>query len=101
MTSDDVFTLETLPKSLIVLGGGYIAIEMAQIMQALGVKTTLLVRDVPLRQVDIEIVDLLVENMKKLGLDLRLKAPFNKVTKDAESGHLRVHLEDGTFIEAE
>ena len=40
MNSDDIFDLEELPKSMIVLGGGYIGIEMAQIMQAFGVKTT-------------------------------------------------------------
>lgn len=47
--SDDIFTMEKLPKSMVVIGGGYIAIEMAQIMQAFGVKTTLVVRDIPLR----------------------------------------------------
>jgi len=40
MNSDDLFALEELPESMIVLGGGYIGVEMAQIMQALGVKTT-------------------------------------------------------------
>jgi|TARA_B110000285_G_C14777479_1_gene446897 glutathione reductase (NADPH) len=43
-SSDDIFTMERLPKSMIVIGGGYIGVEMAQIVQALGVKTTLLVR---------------------------------------------------------
>jgi glutathione reductase (NADPH) len=37
MNSDDIFKLEELPKSMIVLGGGYIGVEMAQIMHALGV----------------------------------------------------------------
>ena len=37
MNSDDVFTMTELPKSMIVLGGGYIATEMAQIMNGLGV----------------------------------------------------------------
>ena len=97
MVSDDVFALETLPASLVVLGGGYIAVEMAQIMQAFGVKTTLVVRDVPLRHVDAEVVDLLVENMRKLGLEVRLKAPFEKVTRE-ENGILTVHLEDGSTI---
>ena len=80
MSSDDIFTMEELPQSMVVIGGGYIGIEMAQIMQALGVKTTLLVRDIPLRQVDKEIVDLLIENMKKLDLDVRLKTKMVKVT---------------------
>lgn len=37
---------------MVVIGGGYIAIEMAQIMNAFGVKITLLVRDIVLRHVD-------------------------------------------------
>ncbi len=45
INSDHIFTMEELPKSMIVLGGGYIAIEMAQIMEAFGVKTTLLARN--------------------------------------------------------
>jgi pyruvate/2-oxoglutarate dehydrogenase complex dihydrolipoamide dehydrogenase (E3) component len=49
-------------------------------MQAFGVKTTLLVRDIPLRHVDREIVDLLVANMEKLDLDVKLKTPFTKVS---------------------
>ena len=39
-TSDDVFTMEELPESIVVLGGGYIGVEMSQIFQGLGVKTT-------------------------------------------------------------
>jgi len=37
--------MEELPKSIVVLGGGYIALEMAQILCALGVKTTVLARN--------------------------------------------------------
>jgi len=43
-SSDNIFSMEELPKSIVVLGGGYIGVEMGQIMQALGVKTTLVVR---------------------------------------------------------
>ena len=68
-------------------------------MQAFGVKTSLVVRDVPLRHVDSEVVDLMVENMTKLGLDVRLKSPFDKVTQSDDG--LCVHLRDGTTIIAE
>ena len=44
-SSDNIFSMEEIPKSMIVIGGGYIGVEMAQIMQALGCKTTLLVRN--------------------------------------------------------
>jgi glutathione reductase (NADPH) len=62
-------------------------------MNGLGVKTTLLVRDVPLRFVDQEVVSHLIENIAKLGIDVRLKAPFKNVTKE-DNGQLRVHLKD-------
>jgi glutathione reductase (NADPH) len=67
-------------------------------MNAFGVKTSLIIRDVPLRHVDSEVVDLLVESMKKLGLDIRLHTPFTKVTKDESTGELTVHLSDGSHI---
>jgi len=37
MTSDDIFAMEKLPKSMIVIGGGYIGTEMANIMSAFGI----------------------------------------------------------------
>lgn len=42
--SDDVFRLETLPRSIVVLGAGYVALELASVFAALGVKTKVLVR---------------------------------------------------------
>lgn len=64
--------MEHLPKSIVIIGGGYIGTEMAGIMASFGVKTTLLVRDMLLARVDQEIVDVLIENMKKHKIDVRL-----------------------------
>ena len=44
MNSDKIFELDKLPESMVVLGGGYIGVEMAQIMQGFGVKVTLIAR---------------------------------------------------------
>jgi pyruvate/2-oxoglutarate dehydrogenase complex dihydrolipoamide dehydrogenase (E3) component len=44
--------MEKLPKSIVIIGGGYIGTEMAGIMGSFGVKTTLLVRDMLLARVD-------------------------------------------------
>jgi glutathione reductase (NADPH) len=52
MNSDDFFTMTELPESMAVIGGGYIGVELAQIMQALGVKVTLIVRSQILRFLD-------------------------------------------------
>lgn len=83
-----------------VLGGGYIGIEMAQIMQALGVKTTLLARNKFLNHVDQDIIEVLIDCMGKLGLDARTKTPFTGVSK-LENGLLRVSLADGGHVDVE
>eukprot|EP00347_Sterkiella_histriomuscorum_P010522 403375964 len=100
-SSDDVFAANELPKEIIVIGGGYIAVEMSQIMQAFGVKTTLLVRETVLRVVDKDVTDLLLENMKKLGLDVKLNTPFKRVSKNQENGLLCVETETGEQFHAE
>jgi pyruvate/2-oxoglutarate dehydrogenase complex dihydrolipoamide dehydrogenase (E3) component len=86
---------------MVIIGGGYIGTEMAGIMAAFGVKVTLLVRDMLLARVDQEIVDLLIENMKKHHIDVRILANSNEVTKNPETGLLNVHLEDGSQIVTE
>ena len=101
ITSDDIFSMEKLPKSIVIIGGGYIGTEMAGIMAAFGVKVTLLVKDILLGRVDPEIVDLLIENMKKQNIDVRLFASTSKVTKNAQTNLLNIHLDDGTSVEAE
>ena len=47
--SDDIFTMTKIPKSMVVIGGGYIGIEMAGILNALGSDVTLIVRSKMLR----------------------------------------------------
>ena len=53
ITSDGFFELEDLPKSALVLGGGYIAVELAGVLNALGSKVTLSVRSKMLRTFDV------------------------------------------------
>ena len=60
MNSDDIFSMEKLPKDVVVLGGGYIAVEMAQILNSFGVKVTIVIRSSPLKFLDHEVVDLLL-----------------------------------------
>lgn len=64
MSSDDFFAMETLPRDIVVLGGGYIGVELAQILQALGVETTLVVRSRPLKFLDQDMLDVLLTEMK-------------------------------------
>ena len=88
-TSDDVFAWEKLPQSVAILGAGYIAVELAGLLHALGVKTDLFVRrDRPLRNFDSYIIDGLVEEMKKSGPTLHThKIPLN--TSSGQLGGLQ------------
>lgn len=98
--SDDIFAMEELPKSMVVIGGGYIGVEIAGIMRALGTDVTLASRRLMLGFVDQEIVEILQENMTKAGLKFRNNSPHDKVEK-LENGLLRVTFKDGSSIDAE
>jgi len=94
-SSDDVFAWEQLPESVAILGAGYIAVELAGVLHALGVKTDLFVRrDRPLRTFDSYIVEGLVNEMEKTGLPLHThKVPVK--LEETEEG-ITIHFEDGS-----
>ena len=94
-SSDDVFAWKQLPESVAILGAGYIAVELAGVLHALGVKTDLFVRrDRPLRGFDSYIVEGLVNEMKKTGLPLHThKVPVR--LEKTEQG-ITIHFEDGS-----
>ena len=100
-TSDDVFAWEELPKSVAIIGAGYIAVELAGVLHALGVKTDLFVRgNRPLRKFDSYIVDGLMEEMDKQGLPLHPHKIPVRLTKE-ENGQIRVYFEDQTSFVAD
>ena len=73
--SDDVFYLDRLPERLIVVGGGYIAVELAGVFAGLGVEVTQLYRGpLFLRGFDDDIRTALADEMRKRGVDLRFNA---------------------------
>lgn len=94
-SSDDVFAWEQLPESVAILGAGYIAVELAGVLHALGVTTDLFVRrDRPLRGFDSYIVEGLVNEMEKTGLPLHThKVPVK--LEETEQG-ITIHFEDGS-----
>ena len=95
-TSDDVFAWEELPESVSVIGAGYIAVELAGVLHALGVKTDLFVRKGgPLRGFDQGIVEVLVEEMKKNGQPLHTHKVPQKLEK-LDNGDIQIYFEDGT-----
>lgn len=100
ITSNEAFHLPQLPRRVMVVGGGYIAVEFAGIFQGLGVETNLLYRGLEiLRGFDMDIRALLRKEMIKKGINVRVNANPACIEK---SGHgLAVTLEDGGVIETD
>ncbi|MFP1892958.1 glutathione-disulfide reductase [Lonsdalea quercina] len=95
INSDGFFELDALPRRVAVVGAGYIAVEIAGVLNALGAETHLFVRKhAPLRQFDPLIVDTLVEVMKAEGPSLHTESTPKAVVKNAD-GSLTLQLEDG------
>lgn len=93
--SNGVFELNRLPKSVAVVGAGYIAVELAGVLNAFGVETHLFVRQhAPLRNFDPLIVETLLEVMKTDGIQLHTHSIPSEVVKNAD-GTLTLKLENG------
>lgn len=90
ITSNEIFLLEDLPKSILIVGGGYIASEFAGVMNGLGVKTTQFYRgEQILRGFDNEARDLVAEEMRNNGIDLQVNTNVTLMEKAAD-GSIKV-----------
>ncbi|MEO1703559.1 MAG: glutathione-disulfide reductase [Pseudomonadota bacterium] len=98
ITSNDAFHLEQLPKSIIVAGGGYIAVEFANIFHGMGVDTTLLYRGQKiLGGFDEDLRDHLQQTMIDKGIKIILHQVFEHIEK-AEDGSLDARLSGGDVL---
>lgn len=96
--SDGFFELTERPERVAVLGAGYIAVELAGVLHALGSETHLLVRrHKPLRSFDDMLSDTLVEIMNAEGPTLHTHSVPEKITKESD-GSLTIHLENGNSL---
>lgn len=99
--SNEAFFLKELPKRVLVVGGGYIAVEFAGIFHGLGAQTSLLYRgDLFLRGFDGSVRKHLQEELTKRGLDLQFNADIERIDKQAD-GSLKATLKDGRVLEAD
>ena len=99
ISSNEVFYLEELPEKAIIVGGGYIAIEFACILQGLGVEVTQLYRGpLFLRGFDGDVRTHLAEEIRRRGIDLRFETNATAIEK-TESG-VRATLTDGSILDA-
>ena len=101
ITSNEAFFLPTLPKRVLVVGGGYIAVEFASIFHGLGAQTTLLYRgDLFLRGFDQAVRHHLRDEMLKKALDLQFNSDITRLQKQAD-GSLLATLQDGRVLETD
>jgi glutathione reductase (NADPH) len=101
ITSDDAFHLEKLPKKMVIVGGGYIAVEFACIFHGLGVDVTLVYRGANiLRGFDEDVRSHLADELNKKGVKVLLSCRHERIEKRAD-GALISHFVEGLPIEAD
>ena len=101
ISSNEAFFLKELPKRVLVVGGGYIAVEFAGIFHGLGAQTSLLYRgDMFLRGFDGAVRKHLHEELTKRGMDVQFNADIARIDKQAD-GSLKATLKDGRELEAD
>ena len=100
ITSEEAFLLPELPKRIVVVGGGYIAVEFAGIFAGLGVETTLMYRGSGiLRGFDDDVSAHLTREIERHGVKVLLEAEHEAVEK-TDAG-LVIHLKNGMTLETD
>lgn len=93
ITSDGFFSLEEQPNKVLVVGTGYIGVELAGVFNALGTNTTLVTRSGEiLRTFDPIIKDVLLEQTKSEGIRLLTHSHVHSVSRDNPGASLKVKL---------
>ncbi|WP_439497585.1 glutathione-disulfide reductase [Bosea sp. (in: a-proteobacteria)] len=101
ISSNEVFHLPSLPKRMLVVGGGYIALEFASVFARLGVAVTLLHRgDNILRGFDEDLRTRLRDALEHAGITLRLGCTVDRI-EQLPDGCRRAHCAKGDPIDAE
>ena len=101
MSSNEVFYMDEFPQRVIVVGGGYIAVEFAGIFQGFGSDTHLLYRgDKFLRGFDQDIREFTAEEMRKKGVNLQFNTNITAIEKQA-NGSLLAILTTGETLEVD
>ena len=101
ITSDEAFHLKSLPGSVVVIGGGFIACEFAGIFNGLGSKVVQIYRgEQILRGFDHDVQNTLAAEMQKKGIEIRLKLNVTELIRQAD-GLITLKLDDGSELQAD
>ena len=86
LVSDDFFNLCSAPERIAIVGGGYIAVELAGLLQALGSRVTLLVRgERLLERFDAELTGQLAENLRHQGVQVHFGYRLRELQRDGDA----------------
>ncbi|MEP4486420.1 MAG: glutathione-disulfide reductase [Halioglobus sp.] len=100
VSSNEIFDLDAFPQRLVIVGGGYIAVEFAGIFNGLGADVTQLYRGpLFLRGFDSDIRGHAEQEIRKTGVDLRFETNVAEIAHGADG--LAVTLTDGSVISAD
>jgi len=108
ITSDEYFLIKELPKSMVFVGAGYISVELAGVMAALGVETHMFIRgETFLRKFDPMVQDILTKHYEEMGVHIHKKHPGIKKVEllnpakdesDPREKKLKITSNDGSEI---
>ena len=102
ISSNEAFHLAELPRRVLVVGGGYIAVEFASIFNGLGVDTTLVYRgERLLKEFDADLGGFLAGEMQRKGVRIRFHSNIERIARAAHGRALHAKLADGSALEAD
>lgn len=101
ITSDDFFSIKTLPKKMVFVGAGYISVELAGVMDALGVETHMFTQGSTfLRKFDPMVQDTLTNHYEEMGIIVHKERWFKcKHISDPSGQILKLISNDGSELE--
>jgi len=101
-TNIEATTSKTVPGRLVVLGGGVVAAEMAQVYAALGSTVTVIERgERLLARTEAFAGEMVAGALRNEGIDVRLGVSAESVERSTAGGEVTVHLSDGTSVSAD
>jgi len=101
ITSDEAFHLKSLPRRVVVVGGGFIACEFASIFNGMGSEVVQAYRGVQiLRGFDHDVQETLAAEMKQKGIEILLHINVTELIKHSD-GQITVKLDDGSELQAD
>lgn len=98
LTNESIFDIKTLPKNLVVIGGGPIGVEISQAFSRLGSKVLILEAFTALPKDDPEIVARLKDTIKQEGIDLKENVSISEIKKSGRNIEIHYKLDGKKHI---